>query len=218
MLRALVAAALLTTLVRSKRTKRPHPQAAPIPLVDDAPIEDRLKAAILTHDNNAVAELLAASPPPDLDADTGSESDAVKDGYLPPGRPLMAGIFASNTKAIAALLAAGADGNSGGPSHHMLPAETAAFRADPYALAALHKGGVDVTQHGPHGFGTFWHNTDMTTTPAPAWSSGSPVSISAPLLRISHAAHGGSVGQTAGLSCPSYCISGQSYRWTENGR
>ena len=38
-------------------------------------------------------------------------------------------------------------------SHHMLPSETAAFRADPYALAALHKGGVDVTQHGPHGFG-----------------------------------------------------------------
>ena len=142
--------------VGSKRSKRSEPpQAAPIPLPEDAPIEDRLKAAILTQDNDAVAELLGASTPPDLTADTGYESEAVRDGYLPPGTPLMAAVFASNTKAIGALLAAGADGNSGGPSHHMLPSETAAFRADPYALAALHKGGVDVTQRGPHGFCAF---------------------------------------------------------------
>ena len=153
MLRAFVVATLLVASVGSKRSKRPQqPKAAPIPLPDDAPIEDRLKAAILTQDNDAVAELLGTSPPPDLAADTGNDSEAVRDGYLPPGTPLMAAIFASNTKAIGALLAAGADGNSGGPSHHMLPSETAAFRADPYALAALHKAGVDVTQRGPHGF------------------------------------------------------------------
>ena len=99
-----------------------------------------------------VAELLGASPPPDLAADTGHDSEAVREGYLPPGTPLMAAVFASNTKAIGALLGAGADGSSGGPSHHMVPAETAAYRADPYALAALHKGGVDVTLRGPHGF------------------------------------------------------------------
>ena len=151
---ALALLALLANEVNSKRSKRPQPpQAEPIPLPDDASIEDRLKAAILTHDNAAVEALLADSAPPDLAADTGSESEAVQQGYLPPGTPLMAAIFASNTKAIGALLAAGANGSSGGASHHMLPSETAAFRADPYALAALHTGGVDVTQHGPHGFG-----------------------------------------------------------------
>ena len=53
--RALLGAALLIAPAGGKRSKRPQPpQAAPIPLPDDAPIEDRLKAAILTHDNDAV--------------------------------------------------------------------------------------------------------------------------------------------------------------------
>ena len=130
--------------------------AAPIDLPDESPVEDRLKAAIVTLDHAAVEEILATATDPaaDLAADTGHASEAVKQGYLPPGTPLMAAIFASNTRAIGQLLAHGADGTSGGTSHPMQPAETAAFRADPHALSALHKGGVDVTRHGPHGFAT----------------------------------------------------------------
>ena len=76
MLRVVVAAALLIASVGSKsKSKRSQPpQPAPIRLPEDAPTEDRLKAAILTQDNDAVAELLGASPPPDLTADTGYES------------------------------------------------------------------------------------------------------------------------------------------------
>ena len=134
------------------KAPRQRPVSPGIDLPDDASVTDRLKAAILTADDDALTSLLDAEPAPDLQAETDDESALVKAGELPPGNALMTAVLASNTKAIARLLEHGADGSTGGAAHEMKPAETAAFRADPYALAALHKGGVDVTTHGPHGF------------------------------------------------------------------
>ena len=56
---------------KSSSVRRRQDRAAPIDLPPDAPLEDRLKAAILTQDHATVEAILAATDPePDLAADT----------------------------------------------------------------------------------------------------------------------------------------------------
>ena len=69
------------------KAPRQRPVSPGIDLPDDASVTDRLKAAILTADDDALTSLLDAEPAPDLQAETDDESALVKAGELPPGAP-----------------------------------------------------------------------------------------------------------------------------------